>query len=215
MDERIIRRIKGCLALSLNNPSAAEAESAALMAQRLMAQHGVTSVDIEGELYQEDKIEISVEDVGAGKAWKFQLANIVAENFRCKTFSYGKRSIAFYGYSTDAEAAREVFRFLFTLGHRLADREGHKRWRETGQRAGVYNSYVTGFMAGIKTKLDEQCKSLMIITPKEVVEEFDEFIKDAKSRNNTRLIKDDFDPTAYQNGFTEGKHAMGRREINA
>jgi hypothetical protein len=214
MDEKIIDKIRKCLALSLNNPSAAEAESAALTAQRLMAKHGITAIDVEDEMAQEDKIEIAVEEVGAGKAWKFQLATIIADNFRCKTFSYGKRSIAFYGYSTDAEAAKEVFRFLFKLGHKLAEREGHKRWRETGERSGVYNSYVLGFMTGIKSKLEEQCKALMIITPKEVEEEYSDFIKGAKSRNVSRLIKDSFDHNAYESGFTEGKHAMGRRELN-
>ena len=45
---KILEKIKKVLELSKNNPSAAEAESALLMAQKLMVQYNLTMEDVEG-----------------------------------------------------------------------------------------------------------------------------------------------------------------------
>lgn len=215
MDEKIIERIRKCLALSLNNPSIEEAESAALTAQKLMAKHNVTLVDLEsGAPEEEEKIEIVREEVGTGKTWKYRLGTIVAQNFRCKTFSYGKESIAFYGYSTDAEAAKEVFCFLFQMGHKLAKTTARKRIHATGTCVGVYNSYVIGFMDGVKSKLDAQCKALLIVMAPAVSEGYAEFIKGAKPGSHHQLVNK-LDYRAYEQGLQSGKSAMGTREISA
>ena len=213
MDTKVIEKIQKLFALANNNPSEEEAASAALMAQRLMAKHNISATDIDAVLTQDEKIVVERYDCGAGKAWKFTLSSIIAQNFRCKTFSYGKRLIAFYGYETDAAAAKQTFEFLFKMGHRLADREVHRKFAATGRTAGVYNSFCLGFLAGIKEKLDAQCTALMIVIAPKVTEEYETYSSNFKERSSKSLIQSDFDRSAYETGMTEGRAAMGRREL--
>lgn len=211
--ETIIDRIRKCLALATNNSNVAEAESAMLMAQRLMAKHGVGLEEVQDEIPEDEKIVIEKETVGTGCAWKFTLAHIVADNFRCKTFSYGKSTVAFYGRDTDAKAAKEVFVFLFKLGHKLALKARADHKKDYGYADGIYNSFVVGFCTGIKTKLGEQSKALMIVISEEVKKEYEEFIKGAKTSKGANLHKSGINSGVYEKGFYEGKSAVGTKQV--
>lgn len=213
--EKVIDKIRKCLTLAGNNPSQEEAASAMLMAQRLMAKHGMTIADIDTEFVETEEIKIVKEEVGTGSAWKVRLALIIAENFRCKTFSYGRSTIAFYGYETDAEAAREVFKMLFKLGHKLGLRARTDRTKRGLSGDGIYNSFVLGFCEGIKSKLDEQSVALMIVMAPEVETEYKEFIKGAKSSRTSLNVKNGLNQSAYNTGIVEGRNAMGRKALNA
>lgn len=213
-NEKIIEKVRKCLALAYNNSNASEAESAALAAQKLMAKHGISAIDVESEMTVEEQISIVREETGGGKAWKYILAHIVAENFRCKTFFYGRTVAAFYGYKTDAGAAKEVFRFLFKMGHKLADSERVKYRNRTGTSTGVYNSYVRGFLVGLKLKLDQQSVALMITIPEKVTTEYGDFMQNAKTIKGG-MQSSTFRPEAYANGVSQGKRAMGSRELTS
>ena len=213
MEQNIIDKIKKCMALASNNPSAEEATSAALMAQKLMAKHGISMVELEEDTSSQESIAESIIWVGQGKAWKFRLSHIIADNFRCKTFSHGSNIVAFYGYQTDAEAAKEVFSSLFKLGDKMAERVAHKAWETTGVRKGVYNSWVLGYMAGIKSKLDEQCKALMIVIAPEVNTQYQEFMQDAKVTKSKFRLENGVDRSIYLQGVIAGKNAVSSREL--
>lgn len=92
--EKIIEKVKKVLELSKNNPSAEEAKSAALKAQKLMAEYHISLSEIEAVEDVENISEKQV-DVGNGNKWKYFLAEIVAKNFRCKHFYYGKSTVVF------------------------------------------------------------------------------------------------------------------------
>lgn len=215
-NEKIIEKIKKCLALAANNPSEEEAKAAALQAQKLLAKYNIAMADI--DTGSDDKEEITEESVffsdlsNSKRGWKYQLAAIVAKNFRCRHFFYGKSAVAFYGYSTDVLAACEVFKFLFKTGDRLADREAHRAFRSTGVTKGVYNSFVKGYLAGLQDALNKQCVALMIVTPEEVKSAYQERSKDFGTMNagmrSTSLNSD-----AYKKGFEAGKDAMAQRSI--
>ena len=153
MEERIIEKIRKCLALANNNPSEEEAKAAALQAQKLLAKYNISMADVtELEQEVEEIVEVATwfKDIvkGVARAWKYELADIVARNFRCKHFFYGKRAVVFYGHKTDAEAASEVYKYLFSMGDRLANRVTYRVLREyhrkgeSAQVSGIYNSWV-------------------------------------------------------------------------
>ena len=214
-EEKIIQTIRKILELSKNNPSEEEAKSAALKAQELLAKYHidmkeVESIDIDAvESIEEVKVELPA------KKWKYKLATIVANNFRCKHFYIGKKCLVFYGHKTDADVAAETFKYLFNIGNRLAGREVDKVFGETGTSANVYNSFVSGFCAGIEEALGEQCKALMIITPEDVKTSFAEMTKDWKSMNCGALHigGNSHCREAYESGKTEGRHAVRSRQI--
>lgn len=222
-EERIIEKIRKCLALANNNPSEEEAKAAALQAQKLLAKYNISISDVE-EIEQEveEIVEVATwfKEVvkGVARAWKYDLAGIVAKNFRCKHFFYGKSAVVFYGHKTDAEAASEVFKYLFCMGDRLANRvtyrvlrEYHKRG-ESAQVSGIYNSWVKGFLKGLRESLDQQCTALMIITPQDVEEAYVERSK-SFGRLNAGMRNTGFNVEAYKDGFVNGKEAMAQRSL--
>lgn len=207
-EEKIVDKIKKLLALSMNNPSSEEAATSALMAQKLMAKHNIDLASFEETEAQ--TIEIVKHESISACAWKTALAKTVADNFRCKTFTYGKKTIAFYGRGTDAQVASEVFGYLFNIGHKLAMKARADQKKSNGMGDGAYNSFALGFVKGVRLKLEEQCTALMLIIEPEVVEAFGDFIKGAKqSSNNFGSIN----PLIYGKGVAEGKVAMAGKAI--
>lgn len=223
MEERIIEKIRKCLALANNNPSEEEAKAAALQAQKLLAKYNISMADVtELEQEVEEIVEVATwfKDIvkGVARAWKYDLADIVARNFRCKHFFYGKRAVVFYGHKTDAEAASEVYKYLFSMGDRLANRvtyrvlrEYHKRG-ESAQVSGIYNSWVKGFLKGLKEGFDKQCTALMIVVPEDVKEAYTEKSKSFRHMS-AGMRNTGFNSEAYNDGFTTGKGAMAQRSL--
>ena len=214
-EEKIIQTIRKILELSKNNPSEEEAKSAALKAQEMLAKYhidmkAVESIDIdEVESIEEVRVDVP------SKKWKYRLASIVANNFRCKHFYIGKGVLVFYGHKTDADVAAETFKYLFNVGNRLAGREVDRVFGETGTSANVYNSFVAGFCKGIEEGLAQQCQALMIITPEDVKTSFAEMSKNWKSMSGgaLRIGVNEHCRDAYENGKTEGRHAVRSRQI--
>ena len=214
-EEKIIQTIRKILELSKNNPSEEEAKSAALKAQELLAKYHIDMSEVESiDIDTVESIEEVRVDIPA-KKWKYKLARIVADNFRCKHFYIGKGILVFYGHKTDADVAAETFKYLFNVGNRLAGREVDKVFGQTGTSVNVYNSFVAGFCAGIEEALGEQCKALMIVTPEDVKTSFEEMSKNFGTMKGgaMRIGANTHCREAYENGKTEGRHAIRSKQI--
>lgn len=209
--EKVLEKIKKLLALAGNNPSEAEAMAAALKAQELMAEYNVTVTN------EEEKIEMSEAGfrTGVDNNWKYILADVVADNFRCKSYWIGKRRIMFYGYKSDCEIATQVFEFLFKTCKKRTNQVADKAYNETGTSKGVRFSYSRGFVAGVKEALDAQCTALMIVTPPEVKESFANMCEERgfKTMGGYRTGYDGIDPSTFNLGKTDGKDSIRARSI--
>ena len=211
--EKIISKITKLLALSdlERNPSESEAVSASLAAQRLLAKYNLSMVDVIGEHDPAEEIEQVIADVGTGKKWKYKLANAVANNYACKTFSQGSDKLVFYGYKADILIARRVYIYLFKVGNRLAN-QYVKKYRETisYDTRGIYNSFVSGFINGVEKELEKQCTALALIVQPEVQESWDIFSA-AMGTRSWNIMSNDFE--AYEEGFVEGKRALNAQYL--
>lgn len=209
--EKVLDKIKKLLALAGNNPSEEEAMAAALKAQELMAEYNVTVTD------EEDKIEMSESgfSTGVDNNWKYILSDVVATNFRCRTYWLGKKRVIFYGYKSDCEIASQVFEFLFKICKKRTNQVADKAYVETGTSKGVRYSYSRGFVAGVKEALDAQCTALMIITPPEVNEYFDSMCVERgfKTMGGCRTGYNGIDPDTFNLGKTDGKDSIKSRGI--
>ena len=212
--EKILNKIKNLLDLANNNPNENEALAAALKAQELMAKYNVEldqldekkeTREIVTEIYrQSGKHEM--------RKWKIGLASIIANNFRCKTFFLGRQNdVAFYGFKEDAKIALQVFTFLYETGNKLAVRYYNKCKKEGSSTQGVMNTYLVGFRDGVAEVLGKQCTALMIVTPKEVVESYEEMSKDFRSMTTRMNISGD--QNAYSDGKTDGRDMASARSI--
>lgn len=211
--EKIIEKIKKVLELSKNNPSENEAQAAALKAQELMAQYHITMEAVEDIKDIENIVEETIY-VGGGHKWKYSLARAVAKNFRCRHFYYGKSTIVFYGYETDAKIAAQTFEYLFKIGNTKARKE-RAAYRKQGLFTdGIYNNFCAGFVKGVESVLDKQCTALMIVVPKEVNEAYDG-IKFSRSFSTSLNLSSYYGSEARDKGYAAGRSAMESKSIES
>lgn len=214
--DKILEKVKKVLALSKNNPSEAEAQSAALKAQRMMAEYNITIKELEGKMIDNDISQVEVY-VKMGNKWKAPLAFIVSKNFRCKYYFYGRDWIVFFGHKIDAEIAAETFKFLFDFGNRKATNYYLKLKKEGKNTKGVKNAYLVGFLEGINEVFEKQCTALIIVTPKDVEEEYKLLLDSGnyttRQSKGLSLRIDNEGDKAREEGRITGKNAAGARAL--
>lgn len=216
--EKIINKIKKVLELSKNNPSEKEAQAAALKAQKLMAEYHISMTEVNGIEDSENITEECI-SVGIGNKWKYRLSAIIARNFRCQHFYYGNSDVVFYGYKTDAEIAAETFKYLFSMGNKLANNFYNKKRNECRKIGchfygkGIKNCFLIGFTDGIAEILEKQCTALMIVTPKEVQETFEEKTKHSKPIKGNLDTKSYYAKESWEEGKRNGKDAINNRQL--
>lgn len=212
----IIKKIENLLSLAGNNPNEHEAISAALKAQELMAKYNVKFADVEQSESSESIVlaiyEI-IEDIRYAGKWKYTLAEIIARNFCCKTYDIEPNSIVFYGYEKDVKIAREIFKYLYSNGSRLAEQYCWKYQVKNKDIEGVMYTYLCGFCEAIEEVLNNQCTVLMLMIPKQIEDSFEEYSKDFDHITNVLMMADDED--AYRTGKREGKSTFYARTIES
>ena len=211
--ENMIEKIKKMLNLSNNNPSEEEGLSAALMAQKLMAKYNIHEDEVTLEEVKDEikSMTAALKHNSDFHSWRKPLGTLVAKNFRVKCYLDGKKDVVFRGYKDDVKIAVEVFKYLYALGNRLGSKQYHEILAETGSGKGVYNSFVVGFLHGAEEAFDEQCTALMVVTPKEVEEEYEKFSANfTESKTKITLSKG----SVYESGKIEGKAAVKSRQLS-
>lgn len=192
--EKILAKIRKLLALG-NDKGATEAEAVAavLAAQRLMTEYDVEDY----ELHSSDEEPIVSESSNpASRSWRGHLGNVVADNFRCKMYLETQwpriYRVVFYGYRSDAQAASMAFNYLYKIGNRLANRHCAEERALCGHAYGKYNSYILGFVDGVRQELEKQSQALMIVVPPKVKDEFEEMTmewREARGGMDMTLLK--------------------------
>lgn len=209
----VVETIKKLLDMSQSQVNIHEAQVAAMKAQRLIAKYDIKITDLQDPTEQ-DFDYVKSRDL-PGKNWKYNLAHIIAPNFRCKHFWYGKSKCCFYGFPRDAEAALMVYEFIFIMANKAANNEVYRIKKLGYTTKDIYKSFITGFLCGLKDNLNAQSKELMIIIPETLEDSYSEFMKDAKTRKTSFGLSRPGNSASYKNGYDLGKSAMQRRELQA
>lgn len=216
-NKKVIDKIRKLMALAENNPEENEAIAAALKAQKLMAEHGIELVDVKDAPDESPEIIEARYDFNSGghnmSKWKWRLAGIVAQNFRCKIYAVGREAIVFYGLESDVTIAQEVFVSLYKIGNRLANRLYYSYKKEGRSTRGVMNDYLIGFTDGVGSALGKQCKALMIVTPKEVEEGWELMSAHMRTMRNTLSSRGDLEARAK--GRADGASYASQKQLNA
>lgn len=208
--EKIISRIKKLFSLAGNNPSKEEAQSAALKAQKLIAQYDIEDNELLEEI-TEDIIE-EMYRTESGNKWKYALGSVIAKNFRCKVYTKAKKTFVFVGHEKDSITARETFKFLYDTCVKQTRAKANEARKEFGTAKGVAVAYGLGFVDGIREVLDKQCTALMLITPSDVEEKFEDITSGFTITHHTFKYKES-QTNIYQDGVLAGRSAIGGRQI--
>lgn len=119
MNNDILKKIQNLLNTTTEKgASEAEAQNAILLAQKLMAKHGLDMADIEASSNDKETKKEVIEGYGTEGFklawWHKSLANVIANNFRCYYFMrsfYKETRIVFMGLKEDVEIAKSIFKF--------------------------------------------------------------------------------------------------------
>lgn len=212
--EKVMRQITQLLKFTEENGATeAEAISASAKVQMLLAKYHLSLAEVTGESRDKEDITEVTAVAGTGKRWKYDLAGAVADGYCCKCWFVGSDRIVFYGYETDILAARRVFVYLFKVGDKLANQYVRQEREYRYSAAGVYNSFVSGFIRGIRNEFEKNCTALALIVQPEVEESYKAVTETFKTANLHLSVDDNFDPDAEEQGFLEGRRALTGRYL--
>lgn len=209
--EQIMEKVKKLLSLA-ESDNEHEAISASLMAQKLLAKYNIDIEAVTGK-EKEEEIEETRVEVENGHSWKYALAFGIADNYCCKCYVKGSQIFVFRGYRSDIMIARQVFAYLFSVCKRLGRTYEREYRKENYYASGIYNSYCSGFVQGVKSELSKQCRALALVTPEPVENDWKEYAKGFGTMNSdAKLSMKDWD--AYDKGVQDGKEALNAQYID-
>lgn len=219
-EKRIIEKVKALLAKTEENgASEAEAQSAFLKAQELLAKHGLSMEDAETIEQEKEAVNLARGRTRGNKKYRVPLCNAVAKAFRCEVFlqDFGFETfVMFLGRKTDVAVCREVFNSAYEFIYKESERQYEKAYAETGSGKGVRMAYALGFVAGLEAAFNKQSVALMIVTPQDVHDAMN------KLRNQGEMtekrVNTTFQPTraamsARRKGFDDGKEFIGKKKV--
>ena len=127
----------------------------------------------------------------------------------------------FYGYRVDAEIAATTFEFLFNYGNKASANYYQKLRNKANAKGfgfdgtGIKNSWLIGYLEGIQEIFERQCTALMIVTPPEIVDKYNERISGCKKMQNSVLKcrGGSSGDNARSEGRITGKCAAGQKSI--
>lgn len=184
----VIEKIASALALAQNAGTPGEAQAALLAAQRLMVRHGIDQSTVAA--YQEQSavqpLDIEAESAARLAEWKLRLADLIADNFRCKMYYFRGEGIHLLGMPADVSVAVIVYRIaVATLTRQVgaymrspAARPifwtfmdtAQRRKRRIAQRADWINGFIHGLAAQFSAQVEREKWGLVIATPAPVTE---------------------------------------------
>lgn len=219
VSQTVIDKIRKALSLAGDRANANESQNAMLLAQRLMAKHGLSASDIGVQPDSKDKKAVKGRvHMKKVQWWQKHLLSIIANNFRCYGFFTRGDSVGFLGLPKDVDIAVEVFAFAnkmikYHASAYMAATSGENRSRNGS--VAVRNDYIEGYLQGLREKFEEQVakESLALVLVKdEVVEDAFRGAEFKKAKPHTRRTARD--QHAIRNGYADGrKFSMTKGEL--
>lgn len=214
IEEKVLKKIQKALALSKNNPSAEESQTALLKAQELMAKHNLSFGDVEigNKSQNKDVIKGFGTEFTKLQWWMKELAGIIGDNFRCYNYlncRYGKRRITFMGLKEDVELCTEIYKFAVEA-IKTHSKAFLKRYKVSGDRArtnAIKNDYIYGYLSGMREKFKEQVEKndwgLVLVKDALVVQKYNEMNLE---KSEASKIKTAGSNKAHEEGYKDGKN---------
>lgn len=160
-------------------PSASAIVDACKLCQKLIRNDEIENSEVSSKKKPE-RIVICYCNEGSGYRWRYELAEVIAKNFRCRVQIVGKKSILFYGHESDAHVAIEVFHNCLHIGNRLADRVYNQVYlSKSATTSGVKTKFLTRFTTWLSEVLNLNRLELKLSIPKSVNNKFRNATKSA------------------------------------
>lgn len=216
----IREKIQKLLALS-ESSNEHEAYAALMKARELIAKNKLDERDFEKKEEKQVIKTMSIQGLSFSMRrdpWVQYLAQVVSENYCCKTFFEMKkrtRYVNFSGLSEDVDICTDVFRYALECARSGIEKEKRKYFKSSiKEKTLISDSYGCGFVKGLneafikQNQENERDWGLILKCPKEV----SDFIDNITETVNTKCKKD-VDESIFNNGYAEGKQFTTRKQL--
>lgn len=216
--DSIIKKIQKALRLA-GGANDDEGQTALLLAQRMMAKYNLSKADINISI---DNEKNAIEGDGTAYTrlqwWTKNLANIIANNFKCYCFTRsgnGKSKIVFMGLEEDVEICKIVFTFAVDSIKYNSDlyvtRKGLRG--DKANTMAVKNDYIAGYLQGLKDLFAQQVEkeelSLVLIKDEIVVKKYEAM---NLTRGRASRVSMSGNSEARSKGYNDGKRFSHNRK---
>lgn len=224
--EKIKDKIEKLLRQTVDNGATeSEAQSALLLARKLMLKYKINEKDVINN-HNDDVYQLELNyDFEIDNVWPRQLLTIFIKN--CGIFNYvktngNKMKYILFGFKVDVECVEVLFNCAYEYILSQANKNYNDFVELFGSEYAINNSikdcYVQGFLSGLEYKYEEQNKSnknfeLMIVPDKKVKDEFEKFTNNFNKVNITNDIKIKNESEMILKGFNDGKN-FGTTPLN-
>lgn len=215
VESKIISKVEKLLSLAGNNPSQEEAQSAMLMAQKLMAEYNLDISQFQDKATEKKEAVTEYIKGYHNTQWAIILAKIICDNFRCNLLKAPGYGLVFIGLKDDVAICKAVFTFAAqTLDNNM--RKLRRQYRKKGLPTdGISGDYSSGFLAGLRDKYQEQVKENnwgLILVKDSLVEQKTQEVVDPKRKSGVgRKLSNSGDAKLYTMGYRDGK-SLGANE---
>ena len=220
---KVLEKVKKILALASNNPSEEEAQAAMLMAQRIMAENGITMTEVEGNhSFTDEVVDVPITQPHRTHWWYKILAMIIADNSRGEAYYYTvhqKSQIMLIGLKQDTEVATKVFNYAVDAVRYYTAKYVEKVKRDSVNNKlldlnGIRNDYILGFLDGLKDKFKEQVEKnnwgLILVKDNSVLKAVE---KKGLQPGRKPVINFARSNNAYASGYRTGKEFETRERL--
>lgn len=209
-NQKIITKVKGLLDVAKDNNQDEEAQTAFLLAQKLMVKYNINKSSLQD---QERTVEYGLlEKCKKLSVLKQSLALVIANNFKVLfvrtglIYPEGYFKYRFYGYSSDVELAKNMYFLAIDIIKYRTEQHlndfylGAKTSRNRKLTMDVKKNYIYGFIRGLEIRLNYQTKKyeLMVKPDKEL------FKRLGSTKNKYNKINCDYGSNSFTEGFTDG-----------
>jgi hypothetical protein len=214
MNTKVIERVRKLLALSENNPSDAEAQSALLKAQQFMAEHNIAMDQV-----KENKKKPTsgyTETGGCKSQWQRKLAHIIADNFKTNMLLSRYYGFVFIGYEEDVHLSISLFNYT-----QMVMKNNMRKLRAQTRKAGlstegISGDYCLGFLKGLRDKFREQVEEnewgLVVVKSPEVIKYTEDLTAPEPVRRG-RSIGVSNNLLIFEKGYQEGKGITLQKQL--
>lgn len=209
-NQKIITKVKGLLDVAKDNNQDEEAQTAFLLAQKLMVKYNINESNLQD---QERTVEYGLlEKCKKLSVLKQSLALVIANNFKVLfvrtglIYPEGYFKYRFYGYSSDVELAKNMY-FLAVdiIKYRTVQylNNFYLKARVPRNRQLTLSAkkhYIYGFIKGLETRLNYQTKKydLMVKPDKEIYKRL------GVTRSKYNRVNCNPSSESFKEGFTDG-----------
>lgn len=220
-NEKILERLRKVLALANNNASAEESETAMLFAQRIMVENNLCMEDCnltEIELMEKEALEVTVTYKKRLLWWEKGLTRVIAENFRCKSFTRrysngGNCRLCLIGLKEDVKIAQETISYALKVMAHYSSQYAKEHKASCSTPVQIKNSWLSGFIRGLEAKFKQQVKDNnwgLVLVKDPVVLAAVEKLKLKPGRSGSHQGGDS---SAYKSGYRQGQSFEGRAGV--